>query len=88
LEKELSDQNLQPQDILNRKKELIQSKALTVITTYDTFERESGKKDVSLCENSVGEKVILRIGEIRTNEFFLEDIKERIWLFQKYSIKN
>jgi len=68
----LSNREFKPADILKRKKELVQSKALTVIRTYDTFENESGKKDVSLCENSSGEKFILRIGETRPAQFFPE----------------
>jgi hypothetical protein len=71
----LSNQEFQPTDILKRKKELVQSKALIVIRTFDTFENESGEKDVSLCKNSRGERFILRIGEVRTKQFFFKGYK-------------
>jgi hypothetical protein len=75
LEEELNNREFQSKDILKRKQELVQSKALAVVRTYDTFEHESGKKDVSLCKNSRGEKFILRIGEVRTKQFFFKGYK-------------
>jgi hypothetical protein len=67
----LSNQDFEPKDILRRKEELIQSKALTVLHTFDTYTNESGKKDVSLCISSNNSKLILRIGEIRPPGIFI-----------------
>jgi len=56
--------------ILEQKKAVIQQKGLSILSVFDTFEKTSGKKDVSLCKTKEGEKIILRVGEVRPQEFF------------------
>jgi len=56
--------------ILEQKKAVIQQKGLSILSVFDTFEKTSGKKDVSLCKTKDGEKIILRVGEVRPQDFF------------------
>lgn len=64
-EKESNKQVDQVQDIIKRKEEIINAKNLSILHTYDTYKNESGRKDVSLCLDQSGDKIILRIGEVR-----------------------
>jgi hypothetical protein len=58
------------ESILEQQKTVIRQKGLTILSGFDTFEKTSGKKDVSLCKTKKGEKIILRVGEARPQEFF------------------
>lgn len=64
------DNNMKP--VLKQKKAIIQQKGLTILSVFDTFGKTSGKKDVSLCKTKEGKKIILRVGEVRTQGFFPE----------------
>lgn len=52
----------------NLRSELIKKHDLTLVNVYDTFDKTNGQKDVCLCQMQ-GQRVILRIGEIRAKGF-------------------
>ncbi|MBI4653145.1 hypothetical protein HY750_02725 [Candidatus Kuenenbacteria bacterium] len=62
---------------------LSSQKKLKVIKVFDTIEKTSGEKDVSLCQTQDGNKVILRIGEIRPSSFFLNGFESKHFVIPK-----
>ncbi|MFH1112249.1 MAG: hypothetical protein V1712_04265 [Patescibacteria group bacterium] len=59
-----------PADILKVKKVILKKYQLVVEKDFDTFTKEKGNKDVSLCRAKQIGRVILRIGEARPADFF------------------
>lgn len=59
-------------NIIELRQQLLKQHGLKLIRVFDTFENTSGEKDVSLCTTELGEHRILRIGEIRPQNFFLD----------------
>ncbi|MEK7167361.1 MAG: hypothetical protein AAB732_03030 [Patescibacteria group bacterium] len=62
---------------------LAQQKEFKVIEIFDTINKTSGEKDVSLCENKNGKKLILRIGEMRPLNFFPNGFKGQHFIIPK-----
>lgn len=69
-EHEPKEKKITPEQILGKRDEIIDRKRLKVLSTFDTFQKTSGKKDVSLCESPEGAQIILRTGEVRPKTFF------------------
>lgn len=62
---------------------LAEQKDLTVVRVFDTLEKTSGEKDVSVCEGKDGKRVILRIGEVRPLAFFRNGFSGQHFLVPK-----
>ncbi len=60
----------QMQYILECRKNILETYALTVVREFDTRIKENGAKDVTECLRRDGQRVILRIGEARPSTFF------------------
>ncbi|MBU1177962.1 hypothetical protein KJ903_01965 [Patescibacteria group bacterium] len=57
-------------NIQQYRQKLLAEQQLTVIKEFDTADKENSHKDVTLCQNSAGQQLILRIGETRPLIFF------------------
>ena len=62
---------------------LSRQKKLQVVEVFDTIDKTSGEKDVSLCQTKDGNRVILRIGEIRPLVFFSEGFEGKHFVVPK-----
>lgn len=62
---------------------LSRQKKLQIVEVFDTIDKTSGEKDVSLCQTKDGNKVILRIGEIRPLVFFPEGFRGKHFVVPK-----
>lgn len=76
-------ENSDKKDLTEIRSTLTRQKELKVIDVFDTIDKTSGEKDVSLCQTRDGEKVILRIGEIRPRAFFLEGFEGKNFVVPK-----
>jgi len=57
-------------DLLKIRKSIISKKNYKLVKIFDSVEKTSGEKDVSLCKTVEGKLVILRVGEIHPKTFF------------------
>ncbi|MFH1171151.1 MAG: hypothetical protein V1778_01255, partial [bacterium] len=62
-------QSISSEQILAKREELLQRFGLKISTTFDTFAKEGGRKDVALVTKG-REQLILRVGEVRPASFF------------------
>lgn len=58
------------QELVKTRKRIIKEKNFKLLEIFDSLEKTSGEKDVSLCQTPEGQLVILRIGEIHPKSFF------------------
>lgn len=56
--------------IITKRNSIVKQKNYIIVKIFDTLEKTSGEKDVSLCKTPTGNLVILRIGEIHPKNFF------------------
>ena len=67
-------------DLLKIRKSIISKKNYKLVKIFDSVEKTSGEKDVSLCKTVEGKLVILRVGEIHPKTFF--QFLAAFWLSQ------
>lgn len=57
-------------NLVKTRKRIVREKNYKIVKIFDSLEKTSGEKDVSLCKTSEGKLVVLRIGEIHPKNFF------------------
>ncbi len=68
----IMQEDVMPEEVIAERERILQEHGLVLETIFDTFSKESGKKDVVSATTAEGKRIILRLGERRPTWFFPE----------------